>query len=280
MSSENAAPCRHAGAPSESVVERTIETILSIANDDNFLMTKGITSIEYQAALPAAIEAMRGRKSANSAERRQFLASIIDEMHARGIVSNVEKPKYGDDTVYRLTVPGFGDVAIIQKGCPDGVHSSVRWSTPEWARETYLWWLCSSLNSHPGEHIAKGVNRLRQRFFSEAHGTLDGIIFHNDLCGGPHRLCPKVRHAISINGHLVPPPCVYVMPERADRVTEWNWSGAQSRKFPAILMTLFGLTMEDLPTYVGYVGFQRRSGSIRTTIVSRSGPARSSTFRT
>lgn len=109
MSSENAAPCRHAGAPSESVVERTIETILSIANDDNFLMTKGITSIEYQAALPAAIEAMRGRKSANSAERRQFLASIIDEMHARGIVSNVEKPKYGDDTVYRLTVPGFGD---------------------------------------------------------------------------------------------------------------------------------------------------------------------------
>lgn len=280
MSTENAAPCRHAGAPAEAVVERTIETILSIADDENFLATKGITPGEYQAALPAAIEAMRGRKSASNSARRQFLASIIEEMHDRNLVSNVEKPSYGDDTVYRLTIPDFGDIAIIQKGCPDGAHSSVRWSAPEWARETYLWWLCSSLNYHPGEHIAKGVNRLRQRFFSETHGTLDGIIFHNDLCGGPHRLCPKMRHAISIGGRSVPPPCVYVMPERADGAIEWNWSGEQTRKFPAILMSLFGLAGEVLPSHVGYVGFQRRSGSIRTTIVSRSGTARSSTFRT
>ena len=280
MSAEIAAPCRHAGAPPEAVVVKTVQTIIAIASDEAFLATKGLTPEEYQAALPAAIEALRGRKSASNADRRRFLAAIFEEMLKRGVVSRIAAPTYGDDTVYRLTIPEFGDIAIIQKGCPDGAHSSVRWSTPDWARKTYLWWLCSSLSYEPGEHVAKGVNRLRQRFFSEAPDTVDGIIFHNDLCGGAHRPCPKFRRAIEINGHQTPPPCIYVMPERDEASTVWNWDGAATRRFPAILMSLFGLTAENAAAYTGYVGFQRRAGSIRTTITSRFGPARSTTLRT
>lgn len=279
MSAQTAAPCRHLGAPPDAVIERTVDTILSIASDEAFLTSRGLTRDEYQAALPSAIEALRGSKIASNSDRRRFLTSIFQAMLRREIINNLAMPTYGDDTVYRLTVPDFGDVAVIQKGCPDGAHSSVRWRAPEWARETYLWWLCSSLNYEPGEHVAKGVNRLRQRFFGELPDTIDGIIFHNDLCGGPHRPCPKLRHAIEIGGQLIPPPCVYVMPNREESGTSWNWEGRTARAFPTILLSLFNIG-EASASYTGYVGFQRRGGALKTTITSRFGPARSTSFRT
>lgn len=279
MSAQTAAPCRHLGAPLDAVVEKTVETILSIANDEAYLVSRGLTRDEYQAALPSAIEAIRGSKIASNSDRRRFLTSIFQAMLQRRIIDNLAMPTYGDDTVYRLSVPDFGDIAVIQKGCPDGAHSSVRWRAPEWARETYLWWLCSSLNYEPGEHVAKGVNRLRQRFFGELPDTLDGIIFHNELCGGPHRPCPKVRHAIEINGQLIPPPCVYVMPDREDGATSWNWEARTARAFPAILLSLFDIGQASA-NYTGYVGFQRRGAALKTTITSRFGPARSTSFRT
>lgn len=279
MSAEIAAPCRHVGAPPDAVVEKTIQTVLSIAHDEAFLSRCGLTAEEYQSALPAAIEAIRGSKSASNSARRRFLSVIFDEMRRKGVISHVAMPTYGEDTVYRLTVPDFGDVAIIQKGCPDGAHGSVRWSVPEWARETYLWWLCSSSNYEPGEHVAKGVNRLRQRFFRDGTDNIDGVIFHNELCGGPHRPCPKVRHAIDIAGHKTPPPCIYVMPDRQETPAGWNWEGEVERVFPKILMSLFGLTDAASEHYIGYVGFQRRGNGLKTTITSRFGPARSTTLR-
>ncbi len=280
MSAEIAAPCRHIGAPPDAVIEKTVQTILSISQDEAFLSQRGLTPEEYRSALPAAIEAIRGSKSASNSDRRRFLTAMFEEMRRQGVVSHVATPSYGDDTVYRLTVPDFGDVAVIQKGCPDGAHSSVRWTAPEWARETYLWWLCSSLNYEPGEHITKGINRLRQRFFADVPDTVDGVIFHNDLCGGPHRPCPKNRHAIDIEGHQTPPPCIYVMPDRSEGPTGWNWEGGTARVFPKILMSLFGLPDPASANYTGHVGFQRRGAGLKTTITSRFGPARSTTFRT
>jgi hypothetical protein len=53
--------------------------------------------------------------------------------------------------------------------------------------------------------VAKGVNRLRQRFFGDATDQLDGVIFHNELCGTPQRPCPKAERGIVISGKLVPP---------------------------------------------------------------------------
>lgn len=279
MSAETAAPCRHLGASPDAVIQKTVETILSIGSDEDFLISRGLTCDEYKAALPSAIEALRGSKIASNSDRRQFLTSIFEAMLQRKIISDLAMPSYGDDTVYRLSVPDFGDVAIIQKGCPDGAHSSVRWSVPEWARETYLWWLCSSLNHEPGEHVAKGVNRLRQRFFGEARDTIDGVIFHNGLCGGPHRPCPKSPHAVDIKGQMVPPPCIYVMPDREEGATSWNWERRTTRAFPAILLSLFEIGGSSA-CYTSDVGFQRRGRGLKTTITSRFGPARSTAFRT
>ena len=255
------------------------DIVASLANDAAYLAAKGLTSEEYRQALPAAIEQLRGSQAASNANRRHFLITLFEEMRQRGLISKFDMPRYGDDTVYRVSVDGLGDVAIIQKGCPDGAHSSVRWAVPDWAVETYLWWLCSSLTYEPGEHISKGVNRLRQRFFSEATDALDGVIFQNELCGTANRPCPKIDLAISINGSMVPPPCIYIMPVHQKEGTEWNWDGERNSRFPSVLLATFNISEAAAAAYIGYVGFQKRGGTMRSTIASPFGPGRSTIFR-
>lgn len=196
------------------------------------------------------------------------------------MVTRVEEPQYGDDTVYRLSVPGMADdVAIIQKGCPDGAHSSIRWSVPDWAGEAYLWWVCGSMNYHPGVHVHKGVQRLFQRFSDDGPDQLAGVIFHNELCGGSRRLCPKSDHAVMIDGRETPPPCVYVMPDRDPSVNEWNWNGGQKRVFPTVLMKAFGIAEEQASLFVGDVGYRFIGGKRKTNVVSRYGLARTTSHR-
>lgn len=279
MPAENAAPCRHPGAPPEAVVEKVSEVISELVLDPKYLASKGLSVEEYEHAFQAAIEKLRGSFSASNANRRSFLIGLFSEMEARGHISGFEMPRYGDDTVYRLAVPDVGNVAIIQKGCPDGQHSSVRWSRPQWAAETYLWWLCPSMNSEPGMHIWKGVNRLRQRFFSDAPDTLDGVIFHNELCGSPNRPCPKVNNSIVIDGRPVPPPCLYVMPARQDDAESWNWDGRREVYFPRALNAMFNISHAQSPSFTSHVGFQQHGETVRTIVSSHFGPGRSISYR-
>lgn len=279
MDAQSAAPCRHQGAPPDHIVDAVAELIRSLGDQTEALTRHGLSREEFVAALPDAIERVRGSKSAGVANRRTFLRTLLEGLVDKGIASRLELPKYGSDTVYRLTVDGFGDIAIIQKGCPDGAHGSVRWSVPEWARETYLWWVCDSIQTEPGEHITKGVRRLRQRFFGDLPDTLDGVIFHASRCGGLERHCPKAARSADLGGIVVPPPCMYVMPDREENTTEWNWNGGTQRRFPQLLLSAFGIAVDEAPSFIGHVGFARRGGTERTVITSRFGPGQVTTFR-
>ena len=138
MGPEDAAPCRHRGAPPADVVTQVIETIRALEQDEQYLHSHGLSKEDFRLALPVAIEQMRGRSSASNKKRRDFLILLFDHLQETNAIETYTLPSYGADTVYRLSVPALGDVAIIQKGCPDGKHSSVAWSTPDWAVETYL----------------------------------------------------------------------------------------------------------------------------------------------
>jgi hypothetical protein len=261
------------------VVDSVIRLIRDLGSDDGNLLRYGLSAEEYRAAFPVAIEAIRGSMSASNQARRNFLKDLFLAMVRNGVLCDVKVPVYGEDTVYRLSVPDLGDVAIIQKGCPDGEHSSVRWSAPDWARETYLWWVCDSTKVEPGVHIYGGTKRLRKRFFSDAPDTIDGVIFHSSLCGTAGRICPKRAAGLQVAGATMPPPCVYIMPKRRDGASEWNWEGRQQRHFPAVLLKAFGVAAESMASYTGHVGFQRTPRAVRITIASRYGPGRSTIFR-
>ncbi|MFF9081719.1 hypothetical protein ACF1BR_18800 [Streptomyces rubiginosohelvolus] len=280
MGAEDAAPCRHAGAPPADVVERVSRLIRGLGGEESLLTRHGITPEEFHEALGPSIEKMRGSSSAGVSDRRRFMQGILGHLASSGLITRVAEPHYGDDTVYRLSVPGMtDDVAIIQKGCPDGAHSSIRWSVPDWAGEAYLWWVCGSMNYHPGVHVHKGVQRLFQRFIDDRPDQLAGVIFHNELCGGSRRLCPKSEHAVVIDGRETPPPCVYVMPDREPSANEWNWNGGQKRAFPTVLMKAFGITEEQAPLFVGHVGYRVIGEKRKTNVVSRYGIARMTSHR-
>lgn len=279
MPTENSVPCRHPGAPLELVVDRVSNMIEKLADDADYLASKGVTVQEYEHAFEAAIQRLRGRSSASNADRRSFLVDFFTQMKTSGHILGFEMPHYGEDTVYRLEVPGLGSVAIIQKGCPDGQHSSVRWSRPHWAAEAYIWWLCSSMNYEPGVHVWKGVGRLRQRFFSDAPDAIDGVIFHNELCGSPNRPCPKSSQAIVINSRPVPPPCLYVMPGQNDCAGNWNWDGQREVRFPRVLYSLFGISPNQAPSFTSHVGFLQHGANIRTKISCHFGPGRFTSHR-
>lgn len=277
MAAEEAAPCRHRGAPPEEVVARVAEIIREIGGDEGYLQQRGLSASEFELALPTAIEKLRGSRSASTGDRRDFLTMVFRHLETSGAITSFSTPIYGEDTVYRLAVPGLGDVAIIQKGCPDGRHSSVAWTVPAWAQETYLWWICPSLKGDPGWHVSAGVRRLRGEFFSSRPDALDGVIFHNDLCGSDLRPCPKKTRAVLIGNVMVPPPCLWVMPERGDG-PEYNWAGNRQRRFPAVLLSAFGIGSEESSLYTGHVGYRSlpRDG---TTIASRYGAGCSTSSR-
>ncbi|MFI9317950.1 hypothetical protein ACIG0B_32430 [Streptomyces althioticus] len=281
MGAEEAAPCRHAGAPPTDVVERISRLILSLGAEEALLARHGITVEEFREALGPTIEKMRGSSSAGGGGgRKQFMRGMLRHLVSSGLVTRFEEPHHRDDTVYRLSILGMAeDVAIIQKGCPDGDHSSTRWSVPDWAGEAYLWWVCDSPKYEPGGHVHKGVQRLFKRFSDERPDQLAGVIFHNELCGGPRRLCPKREHAVTIDGRETPPPCVYVMPDRDPSVNEWNWNGGQKREFPNLLMKAFGIPEEQTAFFVGHVGYRVTGDKRKINIVSRYGLARTTSHR-
>lgn len=279
MNAADVVPCRHPGAAPEDVIDRVVTLFNRISENPSLLASYGITADEYELALPAAIERLRGSKAAGNSEKRQFLRDVFETLQSLGLVTDIQNPRYGDDTVYRLSIPNVGDVAIIQKGCPDGAHSSTRWARPAWAKEAYIWWLCSSTSLEPGEHITKGVNRLKNRFFSDAIDTIDGVIFHNNLCGSAARPCPKTAFSLKVGDTNLPPPCIYIMPDREPNSLEWNWLGTKQLAFPGCLLSAFCIPNDQSRLFTGYVGYQKRGDAIRTNITSRYGPGRSTTLR-
>ena len=278
MGAEQATPCRHAGAPPADVVARVATLMSTLDRHGDVLATHGITIDEFRHAWPAALESLRGQQSAKASAKREFLAEIFEAMVSAGHVEAYEKPKYGSDTVYRLRAADR-TIAIIQKGCPDGKHSSVAWTAPDWADETYLWWLCSSLAAHPGEHVVKGINRLRQRFFADQSDTLTGVIFHNQLCGTSERVCPKsTLGELELSTGATPLPCLYLMPSPGAG-PEFNWRGERTAQFPEILAKTWGQVVGDVSTLTGYVGFRVRGKQTSTIVTARYGRGRTTTAR-
>lgn len=280
MGFEQAAPCRHQGAPPEILVNQVVDLLRSvIAQDDDYLRAHGLNRAEFERAFPAAVERIRGSWAANNQESRVFAYQIVEHLVATGAISNYDAPKYGRDTIYRLRLQDGTNVGLIQKGCPDGAHSSTNWQRPSWADELYLWWLCSSLKFEPGEHVWKGVSRVVKKVRAEPDNQLDGVIFFNSMCGTAERPCPKLNRVRIATGAMVPPPCVYVFPRWDSEQADLNWRGTTLRRFPEVLLSAFDVDSSSSKDQVGFVGFSTSGHSMRTEITARFGPGKATSAR-
>jgi len=280
MGFETAAPCRHRGAPPDDLVNQVTHLLEEVvAKDEPYLQSKGISVDEFECAFPSAIERIRGSWAANNRDRRDFAEIVVKHLAQTKVIKGYDVPRYGDSTIYRLMLKDGKHIGVIQKGCPDGAHSSTRWERPSWADELYLWWLCSSLKFEPGEHVWKGISRVRKKVAREAKNQLDGVVFFNSLCGSPQRPCPKELRNTIQGGITLPPPCIYIFPGWKKGENELNWRGTENRRFPAVLLSAFGVARSEAINHVGYVGFRISGSDVRTEITARFGPARTSSAR-
>lgn len=267
----DAAPCRHPTERNVEQVARLIQSLLPL--DGECLARYGLTPEEYSRAFPAAVERLRGSWAASQAERRHFLSGLLTHLVTTGAIESFTRPTYGEDTVYTCRLATGMRIAIIQKGCPDGKHSSINWARPSGIDEAYLWWVCSSARYNPGQHVWKGVKRLLAKVSEVGSDQLDGVVFFSSECGTPTRPCPRLRqYGAEVEGRRLPPPCIYVFPRWHPARSEQNWSGGTARTFPTALLKGFGVPEIEVPWFTGYVGFKRSgSGSWRTAISMQSG---------
>lgn len=266
LETDEAAPCRHAGVPSEWIVERIIRLFeQDIARDSDLLKKCGLSAEEYQSAYPVAVERIRGRISATDEPKRAFVDQVLEEGVARGFFRSIKLEPSKLTKAYRVKLASGGTAAIIRKGCPDGNHTT-RWDRPSWADELYLWWLCPQSRVHePGTSVWKGITRIRKKIASEPQNQLDGVIFFDPLCGTPERPCPKTAFALTIDGVRCPPPCIYVMPHIADiDNARLNWRGERKVCFPSALLATFGVPEQQHASYLGFVGYDVDGGNIKT----------------
>ena len=96
---EQAALCRHRGAPPKAVVAQVVKIVQTIGEDDAYLNSYGLSPEEYRLALPVAVRQMRGRSSASNKERRNFLTLILDHLVSCRAIDRYTMPNYGRETV-------------------------------------------------------------------------------------------------------------------------------------------------------------------------------------
>lgn len=103
MGFEQAAPCRHRGAPSDDLVNQVVNLLARvIARDDALLQSNGLSPEEFKRAFPAAIERIRGSWAASNRDRRDFAKQVIEHLAQSGVIQEYDIPKYSDSTIYRL----------------------------------------------------------------------------------------------------------------------------------------------------------------------------------
>lgn len=93
MGFEQAAPCRHRGAPPDDLVNQVVHLLADVlSKDEGYLKSKGIGAEEFERAFPAAIERIRGSWAASNRDRRDFAELVIKHLAHSQVIKSYDVP--------------------------------------------------------------------------------------------------------------------------------------------------------------------------------------------
>lgn len=179
----------------------------------------GLTKEQFEASgiFQAAIESIRGTKSATMRDKREFVRNVLDHLRVLGEISRWTASGSRDRHDFEVQFPDGRTCVIETKGCLDGNNTNI-FTRPPNADEFVIWSLCQNPGSNMGHNVWSGIHtRLGPEIISE-HKQVDGLIVWDMLCGTDRRACPKLASEpsrgteLSRGGAAVPPPCLYVFP--------------------------------------------------------------------
>lgn len=170
----------------------------------------------YQSGLfRGAIERLRGQFSATMRPKREFVATILNDLQDRGFIQEWFSAGAENRHDYTVTLIGGRTAVIELKGCLDGNNTNI-FQRPPHADEFVIWSVCSNEGADPQHNVWSGIHtRLSAEIIDRAE-RVDGLIVWDWVCGTAARPCPKLvaNHArqMVIGPYALPPPCLYLFP--------------------------------------------------------------------
>lgn len=224
-----------------------------------------------------AIQKIRGTLSASMAEKRNFVARVLNYMQGEGHIREWEPAGGQNRHDYMVTLNSNRLAAIELKGCLDGNNTNI-FERPPHVHEFIIWSVCTNEASDPRLNAWSGIHtRLSAEIISKGQ-LVDGLIIWDWLCGTIARPCPKLQgdtpeEATEIGPYRLPPPCIYVFPSTIPSPRN-NPSPTVPPLSDVGILQAFHSAFKGSSRYIHSVNFDvAHSGSetVRSTTVRRDG---------
>ena len=211
MSEEGIIPC----SLSKEAKQKIDDYARALVESAPRIGSHGLTEDEFvrSGLLHAAIEKLRGSRSASMGEKRGFIAEVLDWMKEQGDLEAWEFAGGGERHDYQVELAG-ATTCIEAKGCLDGNNTNIFVRPPN-ADHFLMWSLCQNMGADPRHNVWSGIHtRLGAEIIAKKE-RIDGLIVWDMLCGTVGRPCPKLgggKAPVMMAGRPVPPPCIYLFP--------------------------------------------------------------------
>ena len=152
-----ATPCRHTF--DRNMVKRLKKLLNELPEEHpEVLAQHDIAPADYPLLFNSAIQSLRGTSAATTADKRRFVARILDFMKEQSLIAEWQDLRTQGRNDYRVNLPNGRSVAIEAKGCPDGNNMTI-YERPSWAEEFIIWSQCpESLAKDPGVGVWSGLS--------------------------------------------------------------------------------------------------------------------------
>ena len=223
-----------------------------------------------------AIERVRGQFAASMREKREFVRCVLSYMEDMGFINSFELSGGQNRYDYTVEMPSKKISVIELKGGLDG-NNTIIFERPAHADELIVWSVSTNQGGDPRRNVWSGIHtRLSAEIISNAK-RVDGLIVWDWACGTIGRPCPKLsnepQRLTTISHFQLPPPCIYVFP---DKIPEARSNPRpQAQKLSSVeLLDAFQRCFGGREEEVNYVDFEvahSQAETVRKTIVRRGG---------
>lgn len=258
---QDATPCRHTF---DRDMAKRLKKLLSELPEEypEVLTEHGISPTDYPLIFNSAIQSLRGTSAATTAEKRRFVAQILNFIKEQSLIVDWQYLGTEGRNDYRVNLPNGRSIAIEAKGCPDGNNMTI-YERPSWAEEFIIWSQCpNSLANDPGEGVWSGLStRLFPHMMESDTQRVDALIVYDGRCASSFRQCPYQfgitsslrKAATEIPGYpeanWMSAPCVYLLPRTKAHYTsnpKPPLTSLNDSQFVTTLLRAFGVPGENM----------------------------------
>lgn len=206
-------PCKQ-----NTELRKKIEELAEVLKTQSHTLgNHGLSEAEFynSGLFRGAVERIRGQFSASMSQKREFVKHILNYMQDAGYISEWESAGETNRHDYSVTLLS-GKTAIIElKGCLDG-NNTLIFERPLHAEEFIIWSVCTNTGADPRHNTWSGIHTRLSAEIIYREQQVDGVVIWDMACGTVGRPCPKIAsnktNATEVASHLLPPPCIYLMP--------------------------------------------------------------------